>query len=210
MRGFFTPTRERPRAGELALRLVSATAMVLVALNAFQRPVEKWLIPVNLIAREIPLLAPAFSVESSMIIDGAGENAYRAHINASQPVRIDDHILLPPTAWEVLIPLDAIVRYCAVTLAVALAWPATGPRELALRCLLSLPLVQLQPLVAIPSLILSELWGEVRAVMDIHGISAWKVWSGALFDGGGFVLACVLAAVAIVMARPAPDNDVVA
>jgi hypothetical protein len=158
------------------------------------------------------LLLTAFAVESSMVIDGADEDGYRARAHAAQPIRIGNHVLLPSgwhgavaqTGWEVTIPLDAIVRYCAMTLIVVLAWPATGLGELGLRCFLSLPL--LLPLVALPSLALSELWDQVQREMGIQRVIGWKVWSGALFDGGGLLLAGLLAGCAIAAARPTSSS----
>lgn len=185
-----------------------ASVLVMSALLFFERPVADFATTFLPIQTEIQLLAPDFSVLSTSVTEVGSTTMYQVRAEQTRAINIKGHILLP-SGWKGVLPRTAkdydlpvrVVEYCAMTLILVLAWPASALREFALRVVLSIALMALQFMIAVPSQALAALWKEARSEMDAQGFSGWMLWSSSMIDGGGLVLGCILGGLAILLAK---------
>jgi hypothetical protein len=206
---FAWPTRADvlPLPSKLAARVLVATSVVLCGLFAIERPLGAYLAP--LFRSEIELIAPQFTVLSSYTMAAGEKQQLRFRVYLSKAINLDGHVLSPfpdpeansQAAVEVAFPLSDVFKYGPLTLILVLAWPVAGPKELAVRIALAVPLTTILVLVDIPSAVLANLWNDVRNELGAHSASGWVLFRRCLSGGGGLVLGCFMAGVAIAVGR---------
>ena len=213
-----TQTSPPPRLPALGFRVVLASVLVMSTLVLFERPMADFATTILPIQTEIRLLAPDFSIRSANVVDVRSTTMFRLCVEQMRPIDISGHILLP-SGWRGLLPRTETdydlpmraVEYCAMTLILVLAWPVSGIKEFVLRLGLSLALMALQFMIAIPSQALAAIWKETRSEIDAQGFSGWMLWSSSIIDGGGVALGCLFGGLAIIGAKrlqSTPRNSV--
>jgi hypothetical protein len=196
-----------PTPSKLVVRVVISTTLVLCGLYAIERPVGALLSP--LFQREIEMLAPAFAIRSSYNGQEKVGQWIRFDVYLAGNVHLAGHVLAPfvtpgadpRSVLEIRLPFSDVFKYCPLTLILVLAWPAKGVKELLWRCAVAMPLMVILVLIDVPSVVISNIWNEVRNELGVHGVSGWVLFRRCLSGGGGLVLGCFMAGVAIGAAR---------
>jgi hypothetical protein len=206
MPGSTTRQHALPQPLELGLRTFLASALVLGVFHFCQRPIVEPMIPVFHSA--IRLLATEFTITSAEIAKEGPNETVRFRANLSSPVDYAGHMLypfgwngVPNGGFQITRTLGSVLEYSALLLIVILAWPAPRAWEIGVRLALAVPLMALLILIDVPFTVVADLWSLLRDEFDPHGFCGWQVWSRFLMGGGGLLLACVMAAVAIAVAR---------
>jgi len=196
-----------PTPSKLVVRAVIATTLVLCSLYAIERPVGALLAP--LFQREIEILAPAFTIRSSYNGQEKVGQWIRFDVYLAGKVHIAGHVLAPfvtpgaepRSVLEIRLPFSDVFKYFPLTLILVLAWPAKGVKEFLWRCAVAMPLMVILVLIDVPSVVLANIWNEVRNELGVQGVSGWVLFRRCLSGGGGLVLGCFMAGVAIGAAK---------
>lgn len=196
-----------PRPSELFLRVALASALVIGSLHMIARPIAAGLLPV--FQDEIELLAPVFTIRPSLIVLNGVSQSVRFGAFLSSPIHLQGQVLSPlgspgtdpGSIQNITLSLSDVFKYCPLPLILVIAWPTAGVKEFMLRCALALPLVAMLLLIDAPSVVLANLWNGVRNELGVHGMSGWVLFRRCLSGGGGLVLGCFMAGLAIGAAK---------
>ena len=189
----------------LVWRFVFATTLVLWLAHSFQRQIVEPLIPV--FSSTIMFLDDSFVITDASLADYGPNQTVSFKGNLARPASAAGAMLYPfgragiPAGYaQVDCTLGGVLEYACAMLIISLAWPARRAGELGLRLLILAPLLLLILLIGIPSTVIAELWNSFEQDANVHVVSVWMIWSRFLMGGGGFMLALVLAGVAVTLA----------
>jgi hypothetical protein len=209
-----------PKPVSLVWRLVLATTLVLGLAHSLQRHIVGPLIPA--FRATITFLDDSFVVNDARLERDGPNETVSFKGNLARPVSVAGQMLypfgsagIPPGYAQVDCTLGGALEYGSLLLIACLAWPAKRAGELALRLLLSAPLLLLIVLIGVPTTVIAELWNSFEQDANVHRVSHWMIWSRFLMGGGGLVLALVFAGAAITVAtrltsrtRPAAGRSI--
>jgi hypothetical protein len=191
---------------------VLGSAVVIGTLFAFEGAIVKPLIPA--LRKEVQLFAPEFSIESAEVVEENSNAVVRVQAYLSRPIRLEGKTLLP-SGWLGIVPMHGyelqwpasdVLEYCAIEVIFVLAWPVGAIKEFLVRCGLAIPLAALLVLLDLPPAVIAELWNQVRSELDANGLSGWIILRGCLGNGGGVLLGCCMAGIAIGGAKRLDDS----
>lgn len=202
------------------MRLLFAALLVLGPLNAFQRFVVEPMVP--LFRAVIEDLDGQFVITDARLTRAGPNDVVLFRANLRGPVTVVGGVVypfgshgIPAGGYQVTYTLSGVLLYGALLLIIALAWPARGVRELAVRMLISIFFVGVLLLIDAPTTVVAELRHLVETSFDRTAVGSWMIWSRFLMGGGGIALSILLAVVAIHVGRrcsrfPAAHNHLLA
>ncbi len=189
--------------GPIARRWALATLLTLTGALAFGEPLARAALP--LLAWGFGVVGPDFRLLRLEVVRVDGERRLAARVTLARTAVLGARVVLPDPRGhaDAVTPLAHVLHLPVVAGIVALAWPAAGWREAALRgALVASGLVVLVPLDT-PAV----LAGEIRQLLiDVHapGLADPLVaWSEFLGHGGRILLAGLLGAAATLGAHVA-------
>jgi hypothetical protein len=200
-------TRALPKPAEVCARAVIAGIAVLWALHVLQRTIAAPLIPV--IAAAIPAIDPEFTILSATVAPAGAAQAAVIRADLARPTTFAGRTLYPfgadagePRGWyQIELTLGGLLQYCALLAIIVLGWPVSGPLELAVRVLLCGPMMAALLFMEAPFTVIGELWAGLRDQYAPGQFCGWLIWSRFLMGGGGLLIAGLMGAAVIGLAR---------
>jgi hypothetical protein len=197
--------RALPGLPELLLRVLLAGALLIGAGRALQSTLIRPLLPA--FGETVVLLAPEFTIQSLELVPDRPA-VVRLRANLLQPVQFAGHTvfpfgwlgMVPQGGYQVALSLTGLLQYPTVVLLIVLAWPADA-RTFAIRLLPGVAMAAAVLLTEAPVTMVAELWGAVRDQADPAAPCYWMIASRFLMGGGGLLIAGLLGAAAIILAR---------
>jgi hypothetical protein len=196
-----------PAPLSLAARVLLAALAVLGTAHFTQHRLTSALLPA--FATAVWVLDDRFIIKEAVVVGNGVTESVRFRANLARPVVVGEHVIYP-FGWngrplggiEVHLTTGGVLLYGSLMLIVVLAWPFRSAAELGTRIALCLVAASVLMLVDVPSTLLAELWHALPAErLDAAPGSGWMIWSRYLMGGGGLVLAMLLGATCIVLAR---------
>ena len=153
----------------------------------------------------VPLLDARFVITDVRLARIGTDEVVRFRGNLSRPLVINDRIVdpfgwngTPEGGFRPTYIVGDVLQYAAALLIFVLAWPASGPRELARRLALAGGGKVLLPMAVVPFTVMAEFRNGLESLTPP---AALLVASRYLMGGGGWAIALLAAIVCIDCAR---------
>lgn len=197
--------RALPGLPELLLRVLVAGVLLIGVGRSLQSALIRPLLPAY--AATVVLLAPDFTIQSLNLV-AQRPAVLRLRANLLEPVEFAGHTVfpfgwlgtVPPGGYQVALSLTGLLQYPTLVLLIVLAWPA-DTRTFLIRLALGVAMAAAVLLTEAPVTMVAELWGAVRDQADPAAPCYWMIASRFLMGGGGLLIAGLLGAAAVMLAR---------
>lgn len=189
-----------PPADPLGLRLVVATAGVLVAAHVWSHDVVALLLPV--LSTALEFAAGDFSILRFEFVSDRGNSSIGALALLKHTIVLGGHAIVPDDVSVMMVgsTVGTVMQPLLVALVLVLAWPARVV-EMALRLLVACALIAIVLLADTPLSMAAWLW-DIQLRAHEPGRSSPLVWWNIFLNGGGrLALGLIAGVLSIAWAR---------